>query len=673
MKRIFKVLSACTFVFLFSVLLSVCAFATDVNESMALKAKNTETGTGLIWNALENASRYNIYRQAKGEKTEALIAEVTATVYKDDSVVPGMLYSYRVVPVFEDGSSPDNCKNVLICHLSAPKITTKRNVYEGIGFIWSKSEGASAYYVYRRKPDASGWICIAKTDKNTTSHIDKTVTPDQTYCYAVRAANSGYLSYQSNFLETDFLAAPQINKILCLDGQIGFRWTKSAKSVSYIIYRATSKNKTYTQYAVVDSSKNIFFDENVTSGVLYGYIVRAVDGSNNLSGYAPASIIRYLAKPEIIKMENVADGISITWSKSAGAQKYAVYRRNANSSEWKLLGTRKGEANVNGIDKTAVNGVSYVYAVRAVYDKTLSDYEESIVARHLTPPKNLKVTSKGSSGNSLSWSANKYATKYYIYRKASGEKWQLIAKTNKNALVDATAQAGKLYLYAVRSYVSSSCYSAACTPVLSSGINPNGKMVALTYDDGPSNTVTNYILDTLEKYGGKATFFVVGQRINGNYQPMQRAVKMGCEIGNHTYSHIDLPSSYSYEITEEITATDNLVKKYTGVTPKLARAPGGSTDSYSASLVGKPFIYWSVDTRDWESRYAPSVIENVKYYTQDGSIILMHDIYDSTAEASEEIIPWLVNQGYQLVTVSEMMYYRGVTLRNGVTYYNAYR
>ena len=85
-----------------------------------------------------------------------------------------------------------------------------------------------------------------------------------------------------------------------------------------------------------------------------------------------------------------------------------------------------------------------------------------------------------------------------------------------------------------------------------------------------------------------------------------------------------------------------------------------------------PFIYWSIDTRDWETLNANSVIAHVKNETRDGSIILMHDIYQSTADASEVIIPWLINQGYQLVTVSELMHYKGIELKNGVTYYNAY-
>lgn len=116
-----------------------------------------------------------------------------------------------------------------------------------------------------------------------------------------------------------------------------------------------------------------------------------------------------------------------------------------------------------------------------------------------------------------------------------------------------------------------------------------------------------------------------------------------------------------------------IVKEYTGVVPKLARAPGGSTDSFSRKTVNMPFIYWSIDTRDWETMNASAIIAHVKNETRDGSIILMHDVYEATADATEVIVPWLIKQGYQLVTVSEIMQYRGIKLQKGVTYYNAYK
>lgn len=202
-------------------------------------------------------------------------------------------------------------------------------------------------------------------------------------------------------------------------------------------------------------------------------------------------------------------------------------------------------------------------------------------------------------------------------------------------------------------------------------VNPKGKMVALTFDDGPSDSITNGVLDVLEKYGARATFFVVGRKIEGGHEAMTRAAEMGCEIGTHTYNHIDLPSSSSSTIRSEIAWTDELIERYTGAPATVARAPGGALDASSAATVGKPFFYWTVDTRDWESRDAYSVISMVRNNTEDGDIILMHDVYASTLEAVETVVPWLIKEGYQLVTVSELMQYKGgIIPQAGVQYYS---
>jgi peptidoglycan/xylan/chitin deacetylase (PgdA/CDA1 family) len=117
--------------------------------------------------------------------------------------------------------------------------------------------------------------------------------------------------------------------------------------------------------------------------------------------------------------------------------------------------------------------------------------------------------------------------------------------------------------------------------------------------------------------------------------------------------------------------TDKLIEKYSGQKPVLVRAPGGSTGK-GPKVTDKPFIQWSVDTLDWKTLSSSYVVNHIKRTVRDGSIILMHDLYGSTAAASEIIIPWLISQGYQLVTVSEMLEARGIKIEGGRIYYNAY-
>lgn len=202
-------------------------------------------------------------------------------------------------------------------------------------------------------------------------------------------------------------------------------------------------------------------------------------------------------------------------------------------------------------------------------------------------------------------------------------------------------------------------------------IDPDKPMIALTFDDGPKYSSTSSILKTLKKYNARATFFVVGGNVNGDDEDLIRQmVSQGCEIGNHTYSHVDLTTLDADGIKEEISKTDDVIEKITGFPTKLCRPTGGAVNDTVLSSVDKPLILWYVDTRDWESRDASSIVAKIENYVTDGAIILMHDIYDSTAEAVAQIVPELAEDGYQMVTVSELAYLRGVTLENGKQYYD---
>ena len=191
-------------------------------------------------------------------------------------------------------------------------------------------------------------------------------------------------------------------------------------------------------------------------------------------------------------------------------------------------------------------------------------------------------------------------------------------------------------------------------------IDPAKPMVALTYDDGPSASVTNRILDSLEAVEGRATFFVIGSNVHGgNAAAMKRAFDMGCEIGNHTYNHENLTKRSVDAIKSTVGRTDQKVAEVTGVAPTLLRPPYGAKNATVLRAIGKPAILWSIDTLDWKTKNSGSTINAVLNHVKDGDIILMHDIYSPTADASATIIPELVNRGYQLVTVTELANHRG--------------
>ncbi len=199
-------------------------------------------------------------------------------------------------------------------------------------------------------------------------------------------------------------------------------------------------------------------------------------------------------------------------------------------------------------------------------------------------------------------------------------------------------------------------------------IDPTKPMVAVTYDDGPNATSTNRILDTLEFYNARATFFVVGNQAERNPNILLRMKTLGCQIGNHTYNHPQLTAISSQNVSYQLSKTSDIITNITGARPTAIRPPYGSYNSTVSSLAGAPLILWSIDTLDWKSRNATSVTNSVLSNVRDGDIILMHDIYNSTADATENIIPELIARGFQLVTVDELAYYKNKTLSPGSAY-----
>ncbi|HZK39826.1 MAG TPA: polysaccharide deacetylase family protein [Clostridia bacterium] len=199
-------------------------------------------------------------------------------------------------------------------------------------------------------------------------------------------------------------------------------------------------------------------------------------------------------------------------------------------------------------------------------------------------------------------------------------------------------------------------------------VDPTKPMIALSFDDGPNKKTTIPILDMLKKYNSAATFFVLGNRVSNNADILKRMLEEGSEIGNHSYNHKELTKLSSVELMDQITKTQNAVIAATGITPKLMRPTYGSYDDNLKSNVGMPLVLWSVDPLDWKSRDAKKVTDHVLSNVKDGDIILMHDIYDSTAEAVRMLIPQLIGRGYQLVTVSELFEARSETLKEGQIY-----
>lgn len=203
-------------------------------------------------------------------------------------------------------------------------------------------------------------------------------------------------------------------------------------------------------------------------------------------------------------------------------------------------------------------------------------------------------------------------------------------------------------------------------------LDPDKPMVALTFDDGPYAPVGNRIMDCAEQYGGRVTFYVVGNRVNSYKSEIQRMYANGHEIGNHTQDHKYLQKLGAQEIRQQVEACNQAVAAITGEAPKTVRLPGGGKNSTVLANISQPIVLWDVDTLDWKTRNAASSVQTVLNQVKDGSVVLMHELYNASGDAAVTIIPALVERGYQLVTVSELAQFRG-GLAGGTVYYSFHK
>ena len=196
------------------------------------------------------------------------------------------------------------------------------------------------------------------------------------------------------------------------------------------------------------------------------------------------------------------------------------------------------------------------------------------------------------------------------------------------------------------------------------------KLVALTFDDGPSSVTTPRLLDILYEKDVPATFFVLGKMAREAPDIVKRAEREGHIVASHTMYHQNLVRISAQAIKDDIAESKSVFSDILGHEPTLTRPPYGNINNAVRDSVGTPMILWSVDTLDWQSKDPSAILAVTKEQIHDGAVILMHDIYDSSIDAVPAIIDELRNDGYDFVTVPELAKIRGVNLQSGTAYYN---
>lgn len=179
--------------------------------------------------------------------------------------------------------------------------------------------------------------------------------------------------------------------------------------------------------------------------------------------------------------------------------------------------------------------------------------------------------------------------------------------------------------------------------------------IAITFDDGPDPIWTPQLLDGLKERGAKASFFLMGKQAEAHPELVKRMQEEGHLIGNHTYSHIQLNKKNRETFKAELVKTNELLMEITGEEVQFVRPPYGSWDkSFEMELTMLP-VFWNIDPMDWCSTDVSGIVKKVTSKAKENSVILMHDEYSSSVSAALEIVDILQKQGYEFVTVDELI------------------
>lgn len=181
------------------------------------------------------------------------------------------------------------------------------------------------------------------------------------------------------------------------------------------------------------------------------------------------------------------------------------------------------------------------------------------------------------------------------------------------------------------------------------------KTVALTFDDGPHPVYTPKLLAGLKERGVHVTFFLIGQNIDGNEDIIRQMKEDGHLIGNHSQNHMQLTREQTKEACDQINRTNEKIKSITGQTPEYVRPPFGSWSEELECIVPMKVVLWNVDPLDWKTQNKNRIVRHIINHVEDGSIILLHDVYDTSVDAALEVIDTLSLEGYNFVTVDELL------------------
>lgn len=403
-----------------------------------------------------------------------------------------------------------------------------------------------------------------------------------------------------------------------------------------------------------------------------GYIISKsshhnLNASENTTSNATEETLTSNAKQYnlIQKITLSQTSMSITKGKKAIIKADIKYGNNPDleneSFEWKSKNNDIATVNHKGVIKTKKVGKTYIICsnlsgnikvrckitVREPYNKVTS---MKLTTSHIQLGRNHKRIIKPI----VKYGNSKYSNEPIIWTSSDNK----IASV-KNGVIKGKKN-GSTYIKAKAKYTNKAVRLKVTVK--------NTKYIAFTFDDGPGD-YTDKLLDALEKYHSKATFFVLGNRVNTYKKQLKREYDLGMEVGSHTWAHKNLNAISKSAVKNEIFKARDAIEKIIGQNPTVLRPPYGNFNKTVAKNAGVPMIYWSVDTEDWKHKNVKYVSKYIVKHARDGEIVLLHDIHPTSVYGFIKALPELKKKGFELVTVSELYNIYGKKMKKGIMYY----
>lgn len=411
----------------------------------ALSAKNAANGIKITVSPVKGAESYVIEKEIDGVFKAVTTLAAGTTTYIDTEVEGEVTYRYRVYACSVDVNSfaSDVCETF---RLGSPKITKIKNVLPGVYVEWETYDGAIEYDIYRKIGNTTEWEYVDTIDE--TSYTDGTVISGEKYSYTVSAvfSDGDDSGYDNTGKTVTFVETPDMVKVANTNSGVSVKWAYVPGAVNYRVYRSANGGASWSYLGSVTGTS--YTDKaKLNSGSVYSYTVIAVNGSYSDFDKEGLSLV-YLTTPKITKVNNVQNGVNVTWNAVKGAVNYRVYRKSGSDKSWSYIGyTTKTSFK----DTNVKNAIYYRYTIIAV-NGNYSDFDRTgLNVKYVATPKVTGV-SNATGGIYVKWNAVKGATQYRVYRRKGGSmSWGYIGSTKNTYITDkgVVNAGGNYYIYTV--------------------------------------------------------------------------------------------------------------------------------------------------------------------------------------------------------------------------------